>query len=247
MYACVALAAAGSRSINANTLAPRCDETPAATPHPVLQDLLVSTTTAATEPSITHFSESHDRMTISITNRYGAPVSLSFGSNAGGPLPIGDPSATVVLDHSSTEYLFPTGWAGRIGVGPNLHDDASKIEGSFTGPPDIDISYMDGFTVPITCSSNGIPVSGCNIDLFQQPNIVCTNQEDGPVCLNPMKDIPNGPAAPFFAACAGAAYTFPTDDDANVAELQSNLVSCCIGISCEAPSRQLQNGKEAPH
>ena len=44
----------------------------------------------------------------------------------------------------------------------------SKIEGSLTGPPDINVSYVDGFSVPITCSSEGVAVSSCNIDLYKK-------------------------------------------------------------------------------
>ena len=153
--------------------------------------------------------------------------------------PVGNPSATMLPNASPTQYEFPTGWAGRIYIGPNTNPLGSKIEGSITGPPDIDVSYMDGYSVPIICLSNGVAVSGCNIDLFKQPGITCDNQVDGPVCLNSARNFAGGPAPPFFAACAGAAYTYPDDNDANVSNLGSNLVSCCIGTSCKAPSRQL--------
>ncbi len=179
-----------------------------------------------------------DYMTIAMTNAHGNQLSLSFGSNAGGPSPVGNPSATILPDNAFTQYAFPTGWAGRVYVGPNLNPDGSKIEGSYTGPPDIDVSYVDGYSVPITCSSEGTAVSGCNIDLFKQPGIPCNDQVDGPVCLNSAQNIANGPAPPFFAACEGAAYTYPNDNEANVSNLKSTLVSCCIGASCQAPSRQ---------
>lgn len=143
-------------------------------------------------------------------------------------LAVGNPSFTSLQDNGFTQYAFPTGWAGRICVGPNFNPDASKIEGSYTGPPDIDVSYVDGYSVPITCSSDSIPVSGCNIDLFKQPNIPYNNPVEGPVCLNPAQSIANGPAPPFFAACEGIAYMYPNDNDANVSNLQSSLVSCCI-------------------
>ena len=196
--------------------------------------------TSAPHPgSTTGTDGSADYMTISITNVYGSQLSLSFLSNAGAPAPVGNPSATVLPDKSPTQYAFPTGWAGRIYVGSNTDYRSSKIEGSLTGPPDIDVSYVDGYSVPITCSSEGIAVSGCNIDLFKQPGITCNNQVDGPVCLNPAQNIADGPAPPFFKACAGAAYTYPNDNTANVSNLKSNLVSCCIGTSCQAPSRQI--------
>lgn len=180
-------------------------------------------------------------LTISVTNTHGTPLSISFGSNAGGPSPIGNPSATTLAHGSPTQYAFPTGWAGRIYVGPNLNPQGSKIEGSYTGPPDVDISYVDGYSVPITCSSNGTAVAGCNISLFSQPGVACDHQVDGPVCLNSAREHPDGPAPPFFAACQGAAYTYPNDNEANVSNLPSRLITCCIGTSCEAPSRQKFN------
>ena len=42
-----------------------------------------------------------------------------------------------------------------------------KIEGSITGPPDIDVSYVDGYSVPITCASGDIAIPGCNVELFR--------------------------------------------------------------------------------
>ena len=51
-------------------------------------------------------------------------------------------------------------------MGPNLNSNSSKIKGSFTGPSNIDISYVDDYSVPITCSSEGIAVTGYNINLF---------------------------------------------------------------------------------
>ncbi len=199
---------------------------------------VVSVTSAPDVKSTTNTDNSNSHMTISLTNVYGTQLSLSFASNAGGPSPIDNPSATILSNASPTHYTFPTGWAGRIYVGPNLNPDGSKIEGSYTGPPDIDVSYVDGYSVPITCSSEGTAVSGCNINLFKQSGITCNNQVDGPVCLNSAQSVADGPAPPFFAACAGAAYTYPNDNDANVSNLGSNVVFCCIGTSCKAPSRQ---------
>ncbi|MCJ1333160.1 hypothetical protein MMC10_009854 [Thelotrema lepadinum] len=200
----------------------------------LLQGNLTTTVPAITlAPSL----ESSD-MTIALDNQYGASVSISFGSNVGAPPPRGNPTATALPDASSTEYTFPTGWAGRIYVGPNLNPFGSKVEGSITGPPDIDVSYVDGYGVPITCSSGDDVVSGCNIELFEQADVTCPDLVEGPVCLNPAQNVPGGPAHPFFAACSGSAYTFPKDDMANAGGLTSNLVSCCIGTTCQAPVRQ---------
>lgn len=192
------------------------------------------------QPRPTTTTQDDNLMTIAVTNQHGDRLSLSLASDANSPSPIGNPAPTVLPDASPIEYTFPTGWAGRICVGPNLSPEGSKIEGSFTGPPDIDVSYVDGYSVPITCSSNGVAVSGCNLDLFAQEDNPCENEVQGPVCLNSAQNVPDGPPPRFFADCAGAAYTFPKDDGANVGNLSNNLISCCIGTSCPAPSRQPQ-------
>ncbi|KAF8847360.1 hypothetical protein BDZ45DRAFT_607608 [Acephala macrosclerotiorum] len=215
------------------------------TTHNAAIDHLLSTLGISTAMStLAATSDTDDEMTIAITNSYGAQVSLSFGLNAGFPSPLGDPQPTKLPDSSSTQYLYPTGWAGRVNIGPNLSPYGSKIEGSFIVPknatvaiPDIDVSYVDGYSVPITCSTQGIAITGCNIDLFKEAK--CSNQTDGPVCLNPAVNLDDGPPPSFFAPCAGAAYTFPKDNEANVNNFGSNSISCCIGTSCEAPPRQL--------
>lgn len=199
---------------------------------------IVPVTSAPDAGSTTTTNGSRNYMTISMTNMYDNQLSLSFDSNAGGPSSIGNPSAIILPNNASTQYAFPTRWAKRIYVGPNLNPDGSKIEGSYTGPPDIDVSYVDGYSVPITCSSEGTAVFDCNVDLFKQPSIPCNDQVDDPVCLNSAQNIANGLAPPFFAACAGATYTYSNDNDANVSNLKSTLVSCCVGASCQAPSRQ---------
>ena len=124
-------------------------------------------------------------MTIAVTNLVRNDVSLSFGSNAGGRSPLGNPLPTVLHDNGFTHYTFPTRWAGRIYVGLSFSLNGSKIKGSYVGPPDINVSYVDGYSVPITYSSEGTPVSGYSIDLFKQPNILYINKVEGPICLVP--------------------------------------------------------------
>lgn len=51
-------------------------------------------------------------LTIGITNNYGAPMSIEFDHNIGGPEPMGGPLAPRQLGASSTQFTFPTGWAG---------------------------------------------------------------------------------------------------------------------------------------
>ena len=168
-------------------------------------------------------------LTINVVNSFGSPLSIFYGSNAGAPTPVNNPGSGTLS--SSTQVLFPSGWAGRITIGGNFDPKGSKIEASYSSPnyvPDVDISYVDGYSVPISCSCYGVAVTGCNskpryhilsaqsrvadlgktVQLFNDGH-TCPSQGPGPICYNPEEDVPDGPAAPFFAPCAGAAYTYP--------------------------------------
>ena len=110
-------------------------------------------------------------LTINVVNSYGTPVFLFYGSNAGVPTPVGNPGYGVLT--SSTRILFPSNWAGRITMGKNYDPRGSKIEASFSPPnyvPDVDVSYVDGYSVPISCSCSGVAVSGCNIRMLSIPH-----------------------------------------------------------------------------
>jgi hypothetical protein len=192
---------------------------------------VVSTAVSASSPA--------PEMTIAITNHYGSALSLSFGLDMSSPPPYSNLQPTVLLDSATIQYVYPDRWAGNVAIGPNLNPDGSKIKGSFINSSvDIDVSYIDGYTVPITCSSEGVAVTGCNLDLFQGH---CKNQVNGPVCLNPARYAAYRPPTPFFAPCTGATYTFPHDDGANRDYLLSRLVSCCISTLCVVLSRQQSN------
>jgi len=102
-------------------------------------------------------------LTINVINSFGDPLSIFYGSNAGGPSPNGDPGPGTLT--SSTQLSVPPGWAGRITIGKNYDPMGSKIEASFVAPdfvPDVDVSYVDGYSIPITCSCSGVVVTGCN-------------------------------------------------------------------------------------
>ncbi|KAG8529785.1 uncharacterized protein KY384_005266 [Bacidia gigantensis] len=179
-------------------------------------------------------------MTWRIQNNYGIPLSVSYLNNADSPSAIGCPGPAQMTASATTDIVFPTGWAGRVIVGKETKDGASLIEGSTTGWNDIDVSYVDGYSVPITCSNDKEVLTGCNIDLWKTGN--CPNADgDQSICHNPTVSQPNGPATPFFQPCQGAAYTFPNDNIANSGNTQSALVTCCIGTAeqgCKAPNRQ---------
>ena len=179
-------------------------------------------------------------MTIDITNNWPTPLSISYLNNAGSPSAIGAPQGAPL--GTKTSVIYPTGWAGRIYVGKTINSADSKIEGSTTGANDIDVSYVDGFSVPITCSAGNTVVTGCNINLWAVSG-TCASPAGGDqnVCLNPMQGVANGPADPWFLPCQGAAYTFPNDNIANDGDTRTPNVSCCIGTAdqgCPAPARQ---------
>ena len=109
-------------------------------------------------------------LTIQVVNSFGVPLSIFYGSNAGAPTPVGNPGSGVLT--SSTQVLFPSDWAGRITIGKTYDPQGSKIEASYSSPnyvPDVDVSYVDGFSIPISCSCSGVAVTGCNIRMSSLP------------------------------------------------------------------------------
>ena len=178
--------------------------------------------------------------TLSITNSCSTPFQMSLGQNSESSGSNSEYPMTTIAASGSAVYVYPTGWAGRIGIGPNSNENESKIEGSFVTSVEgnvtsthayIDVSYVDGYSVPITCYSNNHFLRGCNIDLFSQ-GIACPEVAPGPVCLNPARNLPDGPPHPFFKACAGVAYTFPNDNNATGGVDTGQIVQCCIGTAC---------------
>jgi len=123
-------------------------------------------------------------------------------------------------------------------VSSNLNLDDSKIEDSYTSSSDIDVSYVNDYSVLITCSFEDTAVFDCNIDLFKQSSISCNDQVDDSVCLNFAQNIVNEFASSFFAVCARTVYIYSNDNDVNVSNLKSILISCCVDVSCQALSRQ---------
>ncbi|KAL9577536.1 MAG: hypothetical protein Q9203_007422 [Teloschistes exilis] len=182
-------------------------------------------------------------LTVHLVNSYGTPLKISYNSNLGSPTILGNPGAGIIAQ--STDIVVPRDFAGAIFVGETYDPANSKIEFSFSPPqgyrPGLDVSYVDGFSVPLVCSCSGVAVTGCNINLFTQAQ--CPNQRWGP-CYNPKKSVPDGPADPFFAPCQGSAYTYPNDHLANAfGKCDAGDIQCCIGVFCPRPS--IQHGKRS--
>lgn len=185
-------------------------------------------------------------MTIAIKNHWTAPLSVSYFQNSDSPSAVGAPQPAPL--GNSTKVVFPTNWAGRIVIGKTTDADGSKIEGSTTVWNDIDVSYVDGFSVPIVCSNATAPVTGCNINLWDVSGPCNNTVGDDAVCLNPMQGVPDGPADPWFLPCQGVAYTFPNDNVANDGNTGTPNVSCCIGteeMGCSAPAMQGKGNDQA--
>ncbi|KAI0395238.1 hypothetical protein F5Y17DRAFT_457138 [Xylariaceae sp. FL0594] len=192
-------------------------------------------------------------LTISIINQYGADVSTTHNRNADSPAATGanfDPG--VIRNGATATFAAPTNWAGRVGIAAardgDLTDarDVSLIEANFIrdagsglAVADVDVSYVDAFTVPITCSCSGRTVTGCNKNLLAISSCPAGYLHKNS-CYNPLKaDNFATAATPFFAPCAHAGYTYPRDSLANSwGECQSGHITCCIGTSCPPGPRQ---------
>lgn len=136
--------------------------------------------------------------------------------------------------------VAPTGWAGKISfnvAGKKVVGDETLIEAAYKLTTEswpygiVDVSYADGYTVPITCKcrSTGRSLSGCvNPKLWQQ-SLPCSSPNGEGACKNPMRGIGTKVAHPWFQPCQGKAYTF---DDGNEAvssgECQSGIIDCEI-------------------
>ena len=193
----------------------------------------------AIKPTTGPAPEFAGHVTVNITNKHTASLSVAVTSDPSAPSASGDPQPSLLGD--STQFLFEKGFSGLIGVAPQLDSAATKIELSYDKSVYADVSYVDGYTVPITCSCDKETVyMGCNIELWNT-NQTCPDEGDGPICYNPAAAIVHGPAHPFFEPCQGAAYTFPADDYATRA-CKSSIISCCVGADCPANPRQFDQG-----
>lgn len=185
-----------------------------------------------------------DQLTVRITNSFGFDLPISYNSNQGSPTIIGNPGAGTFRRAQSTNLALPRNFAGAIFIGKTYDPANSKIEVSFSPEgnyrPGVDVSYVDGYGIPITCSCSGVAVTGCNIPLFRTGR-VCKNQGPGDrvICYNPQKNVINGPADDFFQPCQGAAYTYPNDHTANgFGKCDAGDISCCVGVPCPSPRQQ---------
>lgn len=152
---------------------------------------------------------------------------------------------------SKTMGVYPTGWAGRIAIGPDpdlgVINRGSLIEASFIGGHvSYDVSYVQGYSVPIVCSCKNVFNTGCNIPLFRQKE-KCPEMGPGNTCYNPFRNSGQGRgtrAQAFFEPCRGGAMAYPKDYD-SIVSCTENQISCCVGHECPASVQQHQRNKRA--
>lgn len=105
---------------------------------------------------------------------------------------------------------------------------------------DILSQNSNGYTVSAIChcTVDNSFLSGCTTDLWEN-----SCGEDGETlhrnlgaCQNPTNDgtFTTDAATSFFKPCAGKAYTFPSDNDANNGgTCTSGAVTCCVGTEAD--------------
>ncbi|KAJ0103844.1 hypothetical protein J7T55_002176 [Diaporthe amygdali] len=188
-------------------------------------------------------SRGPDLATFTVINKHTANISTSHQCGAGAPTAVsGFVGEGTMAPNASSAFAVPWNWTGNVAVidaAYSLTGDVSLIEANYVqtwtsqvAVVDVDISYVNGFTLPIICSCDGKVVTGCIKDLFALGD--CPKMDDQNACINPERgDNVTNTAATFFQPCQGEAYTFPNDHGANsYGECQSGSVTCCVGMAC---------------
>ncbi|KAI2629396.1 hypothetical protein GGS21DRAFT_222447 [Xylaria nigripes] len=207
------------------------------------QDTPVPTAAAAVNPEAFYQGE----YVVTLVNSHTTDISTVHGQNIGSPTAINDGGS--ILEAGATAiFAIPTGWAGRVAMAEAnipILDRASLLEGSFMiqygteAQIALDVSYVDGFTVPIVCECGGQVRLGCNLNLLDQ----CPDEYriNAGTCINPSRDSDELKGV-FFKPCSSLAYTFPEDDLATINGITGceRAIECCVGTACAPhPSQQL--------
>jgi hypothetical protein len=188
-------------------------------------------------------------VTVNYVNSMTVPVNYIHVSDPASPPFVGAPGPSSIPPAATIAVVMPQDFSGqtRFGLSDPVDSQGTKAEMSLSRDPNtgehnpfLDISYVDGYSVPMTCSCNSEVVAGCNIELWNT-GITCPAMGTGPTCYNPHAHEGfefTGPADPFFAPCQGAAYTFPSDNLGTMGCPGATTIDCCIGTACPAPARQ---------
>ncbi|KAH8680592.1 hypothetical protein BX600DRAFT_504362 [Xylariales sp. PMI_506] len=192
-------------------------------------------------------------LTITLINSHGSPISTSHFHSGTIAAVSGNVGPATMANGATAAFAVPTGWIGTVTVADAEHelsDDASLIESNFIITPgytiaiaDVDVSYVNGFTMAVTCSCSGVGVlTGCNKNLWALAT--CPADDDNTAegaCINPYRaNTDTTVATAFFAPCSGAAFTFPDDygADPSWGQCQSGQITCCVGPTCPANPNQ---------
>jgi len=138
----------------------------------------------------------------------------------------GWPGNGVLRNGEAGRIVVPTGYESSILIwrdGKDIAGVESQVESSFkvqanTGADYAfvanDVSYFAGFTYPVECfcDATSVRTSGCSANLWNNGACPIDTHVAQRVCKNPLNDDQTTTVAhPWFAACAGQAYTFPFD------------------------------------
>ncbi|KAI0100642.1 hypothetical protein GGR51DRAFT_563976 [Nemania sp. FL0031] len=202
--------------------------------------------TVTPEPAVNLNSVYQGEYVLTLVNSHTTAIATAHNQNVGSPTALHD-GGSIIEAGATAVVAFPTGWSGRIAMAEAdtpIRDRASLLEGAFAPPGDalalitLDVSYVDGFTVPIVCECQGEVVLGCNLNLLH----MCPSEYrlDAGTCMNPLRDGGNIETDNFFRECASLAYTFPSDDEATRYGIQGceASIQCCVGTACAPHPRQ---------
>ncbi|KAF3018161.1 hypothetical protein E8E14_010354 [Neopestalotiopsis sp. 37M] len=185
-------------------------------------------------------------LTVHLVNSHTAAVTTAHVHDVDSPSAAsGNVGGGTLACGSSASFAVPTNYVGNLALAEAEHPitaDDTLIEINFVvatdfgnvAVADVDVSYVNGYSVPITCSCDGAVVTGCNKDLLKMNT--CGDLSEENACVNPLRaDMGATAASTFFAPCQGAAWTYVNDGNADAwGSCQSGQISCCIGTSCPA-------------
>ncbi|KAH8895331.1 hypothetical protein GQ53DRAFT_49793 [Thozetella sp. PMI_491] len=222
-------------------------ETPTPTPTTLVQVPSPEPTTPAPAPvsSTPAAVVNPNERTFTVVNSHTAAVFTKHDDTVGTPTSAGQPLQPGTMAAGATAtFAVPTGWVGNIAytdASNELNTAASLFEGNFAewwgvARADFDVSYVNGFTLPGTCSCAGQTTTGCNLDLLSL--FSCPEALIGGACPNSLRaDTAATAANSFFSACAGAAWTFVEDGGAD-SNCPTGDIVWCIGAACPANPKQ---------
>ncbi|KAI1430919.1 hypothetical protein GGR50DRAFT_690116 [Xylaria sp. CBS 124048] len=215
-------------------------------PNPNLaRDVDLPETTAPPPTPVDTATLTQGEYIVTLVNSHTTAISTVHGQNENVPTAIQDGGS--ILEQGATAiFALPTNWAGRVAVAEAeipIINRASLIEGAFgvqfgsEAQITLDVSYVDGFTVPITCGCGGNVRLGCNLDLLR----TCPEEYriDKGTCANPSRDTGELTGI-FFKPCSPWAYTYPEDDLATVNGIPGceRNITCCVGTACAPHPKQ---------